>query len=96
MDEARSQLFIRKGLLTCAPCHRRHAWREGRAALSVLASGIDRSLPPAAPVEHEQQTGVDAASFDHQPTIPRARSPKPSGSARATRKAPWGSAFGTG
>ena len=76
----------KKRVAHSSACHRRHAWREGRAALSVLRTGADRPLPPAAPIEHEQPTGVGAARFDQQPAIPGAGSPKLSGSATSNPK----------
>lgn len=70
MDEARSQLFITKGLLTRSRVtgDTRGA-RDARRSRS-LAGGTDRSLPPAAPSEHEQPTGLTPrASTSSRPSL---------------------------
>ena len=53
MDEARSQLLIRKGLLTGARVTRDTRGARDARPLSVLRTGTGRPLPPAAPVERE-------------------------------------------
>ena len=75
MDEARSQLLIRKGLLTRARVTGDTRGAGDARRFRSFALGTDRPLPPAAPIEHEQPTGVGSARFDQQPTIPRAGHP---------------------
>ena len=57
MDEARSQLLIRKGLLTRARVTEDTRGARDAPRFRSFALGTDRPLPPAAPIEHEQPTG---------------------------------------